>query len=662
MGRLTIYTLSEHVGTKLLRLWLSASIESGGALSESTESQRKAATPTRRDRVLPLSSIERLLGGSDDTGARDDVKTQLFELAIAAAGVGTFDWDLQQATLEWDDRLIELFGYDKSNFDRSLESFLIRLHPEDLDRVRNCVQGAVDSCGEFESEYRIVRPDGSIRWIGARGRVLCDSNGEAARMLGAAWDNSAYQEGRFAAASAAERTALLGRLVDELAHIMDPAEAARRLANLVVPTLCDWCVVTRIDDRAGGGLRRGLHSAVAKHEDANMQPVAEEYALTRLDGMAEDSMLVRALRTGEVQLEQSDGHEVVRATLGNERARQLWEQLNAKSVVMFPLSGPSAPEGTIMLCRSAPRGPFNEEDLVTATHVAARAGLVMENARLYCAQLELAEKFQRSLLTPPPEPDHLQIVVRYMPAAESAQVGGDWYDAFMQPNGATTLVIGDVVGHDSDAAAAMSQVRTLLRGVGTLDNDSPAEVLRKVDLVMERLQTNTQATAVVARLEQEDREVAEGVTRVRWSSAGHLPPMVIDPDGIVKPLLTPTCDVFLGVMPHAERNEYEVTLERASTLLLYTDGLVERRGESLEDGLVKLERTLSEFAQRDLDTLCDETLRRMHPEGSGDDVALIAVRLHRQDRPRPAEAGPNRLPTNIQPSPDVLPEAPHLPT
>src|SRR3712207_594986 len=97
--------------------------------------------------------------------------------------------------------------------------------------------------------------------------------------------------------------------------------------------------------------------------------------------------------------------------------------------------------------------------------VAARAGLVLDNARLYRQQRDLAEGLQRSLLTAPPEPDHSQVVVRYVPAAEAAQVGGDWYDAFLQPDGATVVVIGDVVGHDTRAAAAMSQVRTLLRGI-----------------------------------------------------------------------------------------------------------------------------------------------------------------------------------------------------
>jgi glutathione peroxidase len=135
------------------------------------------------------------------------------------------------------------------------------------------------------------------------------------------------------------------------------------------------------------------------------------------------------------------------------------------------------------------------------------------------------------MLTAPPEPDHSEIVVRYVPAAAGAEIGGDWYDAFLQPDGATVLAIGDVVGHDSRAAASMGQLRGLLRGISYSRCASPAEVLQELDRAMEGLALETMATAVVARLEQTDDERRRGVSRVRWSNAGHPPPMVITVDG-----------------------------------------------------------------------------------------------------------------------------------
>lgn len=701
---------------------------------------------------------------TENQRSRAQVRRELVELAIAAAGVGTFDWDLAERTLEWDDRLIELFAYDKGSFDRSIEAFEERLHPDDLERVRADLQLAIDEHGEFESEYRVMIPGGTVRWIGAKGRVLCDENDRPVRMLGAAWDNTTRSEGdarvarvmesmttpffsldsswRFtyvnaeaetvlgrkreellggvvwdlfpaavgsefesqyrramtegahvvfdayypepldawyevrawrnpdgiavyfldvtarhraqeAAERAAERTVLLGRITDELASTTDPHEAASRLADLVVPGLCDWSVVTLIDDAAALGARRGLGKAVAKHADPNMQSVAEQYASFRLNELQDDAIVIKAMQMREMQLLESGAQKTVSDMFGESPAQELWARLDADSVVVLPLSGRKAPVGMLTLCNTAERGRFSEEDLVSITHVAARAGLVMENARLYRQQRVLAETLQRSLLTEPPEPDHVQIVVRYLPAADAAQVGGDWYDAFVQPNGSTVLVIGDVVGHDSESAAAMSQVRTLLRGIGSLNDDGPAEILRKTDEVLERLQVDTDATVVVARLEQDADELERGITRLRWSSAGHPPAIVLHADGSVLPLSAATSDLFLGVMSNASRSEYEVVLDRDATVVLYTDGLVERRDQPFEDGLKKLQETLAGLNDCDLDTLCDETLRRMRPSDSDDDVALIAVRLHRQDQPRPVEAGPRRLlPLSHAPSPD----------
>jgi serine phosphatase RsbU (regulator of sigma subunit) len=269
------------------------------------------------------------------------------------------------------------------------------------------------------------------------------------------------------------------------------------------------------------------------------------------------------------------------------------------------------------------------------------------------AALQMAEALQRSLLTEPPEPDHAEIVVRYLPAAEAARVGGDWYDAFLQPSGATTLVIGDVVGHDTAAAAAMGQVRSLLRGIAAYSDAGPAEVLRGLDSAMAVLQIDTLATAAVARFEQDEEDRRRGVTRMVWANAGHLPPLALRPDGSVVVLADWKADLLLGVDSSVHRTELEVTLDRGSTVLLYTDGLIERRDADLDTGLQRLRTHLAELADLPLQQLCDELLARLVDGKPEDDVALVAVRLHREDRPRPVEAGPNRVP-------DVVPEDPTL--
>ncbi|WP_448613721.1 SpoIIE family protein phosphatase [Modestobacter sp. URMC 112] len=246
---------------------------------------------------------------------------------------------------------------------------------------------------------------------------------------------------------------------------------------------------------------------------------------------------------------------------------------------------------------------------------------------------QAALTLQRSMLSEPPAPEHLQVTVRYVPAAQDAQVGGDWYDVFSQPDGATALVIGDVVGHDTEAAACMGQLRGLLRGISFDSADSPAGVLRRLDRAMDGLRLQTLATAVVARLEQSPEEVESGVTRLRWSNAGHPPPVVLLPDGTTEVLDRPAAELLVGVHVDARRTDHVVSLPRGSTVLLYTDGLVERRDQPFDDGIENLRTELSALRDVPVAELADRLLARVLPDRAQDDVALITVRLHPHDRP-----------------------------
>jgi serine phosphatase RsbU (regulator of sigma subunit) len=245
---------------------------------------------------------------------------------------------------------------------------------------------------------------------------------------------------------------------------------------------------------------------------------------------------------------------------------------------------------------------------------------------------QAAITLQRSLLSEPPDPDHLEFAVRYVPAAREAAVGGDWYDVFQQPDGATALVIGDVVGHDAEAAACMGQLRGLLRGITFDSADSPAGVLHRLDRAMDGLQLKTLASVVVARLEQTPAEYAQGVTRLRWSNAGHPPPVVLLPDGTTLVLTTDRAELLAGVRVDATRSEHVVTVPRGSTVLLYTDGLVERRDQLFDTGIERLAALLPELGDLPTAQLADELLARLLPARAEDDVALIAVRLNPQDR------------------------------
>jgi serine phosphatase RsbU (regulator of sigma subunit) len=213
-----------------------------------------------------------------------------------------------------------------------------------------------------------------------------------------------------------------------------------------------------------------------------------------------------------------------------------------------------------------------------------------------------------------------------VPATEAARVGGDWYDAFVQRDGSPVVVIGDMVGHDTQAAAAMGQVRGLLRGIAHYSGAGPAEILRGLDEAIAGMHTDTLGTAVVARFERPagpDR----AWRRLRWTNAGHPPPMLIGTDGAVRQLGNAAADLLLGVDSGSARAESVVPFEPGGTLFLYTDGLVERRDRSIDDGLSRLAELLHGLADRPLDELCDAVLAGMLPATPQDDVALLAVRL-----------------------------------
>ncbi len=190
----------------------------------------------------------------------------------------------------------------------------------------------------------------------------------------------------------------------------------------------------------------------------------------------------------------------------------------------------------------------------------------------------------------------------------------------------------------------MGQLRGMLRGIGYRDGVTPAGILGELDAAIHGLAMGTMATAAIARVEQTPEERAAGLTRLRWSNAGHPPPLLLHSDGRIEELAGERAELMLGVDASAGRTDSVVRVTRGSTLLLYTDGLVEGRKLPLDEGTARLRSVLAELADEPLADLCDAVIERLQPEGLQDDVALVAIRLHRQDRPPPVAARPERVP------------------
>ncbi|GIG34947.1 PP2C family protein-serine/threonine phosphatase [Cellulomonas pakistanensis] len=457
-----------------------------------------------------------------------------------------------------------------------------------------------------------------------------------------------------------DRERIVSEVLTQLAETLDVEVAVARLARLLVPALADWCVVTLVEDDESRARHRRLRDVGAWHRDQALQDLVTEYAAERIAALEQSSILMSAIDSGEVVHQATGAVPALDRVLKPGRARDLVEQLDPTSVTVAPLMSRGRTLGALTLFTGPDRDGLDPAGVATLVEVARSAALALDNARLFRRQRDVALTFQQTLLTSPVEPDHVEVAVRYRPAAEAERVGGDWYDAFMQPDGATVVVIGDVVGHDIAAAAQMSQLRSMLRGIAVVTQASPARLLEHLDAAARTLQVTTMATVVVARIEQTEDERRRGLTRVRWASAGHPPPMARHPDGTVVALSSLGPGPLIGLVPDRARTDSEVVLDRGSTVLLYTDGLIERRDRSLRDGLLELQAALEKHGHLDLDELCDTLVEEL-PAGPGeDDIALVGVRLHRQDEPRPAAAGPNRTPPGVPPRPADEP-APELP-
>ena len=426
-----------------------------------------------------------------------------------------------------------------------------------------------------------------------------------------------------AARRATARTSLLASVTAELSGALDGESALGRLSQLVVPTLADACIVTVVD-------REGRARDVGSwHADPGRRALLERYTEIRLDTLPLASPVARALHSGTSVIEPVTA---VLDLMPPGPARGLLQALGPESAVVVPLPAEERTVGVLTLYQD-PGRVVATDDLETLRQVAAHAGRAIERVHRQNQQAQLAEALQRSLLTDPPEIEDAAVVVRYVPAAEAARVGGDWYDAFLQRSGSAMVVIGDVVGHDTAAAAAMGQLRGLLRGIAHYSGAGPAEVLRGLDEAIWDMHTDTLATAAVARFERADGH--GGWSRLRWANAGHPPPLVLGPDGDVTVLGGDMGDLMLGVDPATVRTEFVTTLPAGAVVLLHSDGLIERRGSTIDAGTERLIANLRELAGRPLDELCDALLQRMLHGTPEDDVALVAVRI---DPPRGARA------------------------
>ncbi|MEV1051761.1 ATP-binding SpoIIE family protein phosphatase [Streptomyces sp. NPDC049887] len=293
--------------------------------------------------------------------------------------------------------------------------------------------------------------------------------------------------------------------------------------------------------------------------------------------------------------------------------------------ILAPLRGRRRVTGAAIFLRRPDRPAFEPDDLLVAAQLATHTALGIDKAVLYGREAYIADELQRTMLPEGlPQPTGVRLASRYLPAAETARVGGDWYDAIPLPGSRVALVVGDVMGHSMTSAAIMGQLRTTAQTLAGLDLP-PQEVLHHLDEQAQRLGTDRMATCLYA--------VYDPVShRITIANAGHPPPILLHLGGRAEVLrVPPGAPIGVGGV---DFEAVELDAPAGATLLLYTDGLVESRLRDVWTGIEQLRERLAATAQLTgpdhsppLEALCDDVLDMLGPGDRDDDIALLAARF-----------------------------------
>ncbi len=573
------------------------------------------------DRTPPVGTSA--AGGAPDVagGSGALLARARLRLALDAAGMGLWDWDLRTGRLVWDERSAGLYGTTLAESTGSIADVDARVHPEDLPGVRAELSRAVEEGSAVDVEFRVVWPDGSVHWLFGRGQGVVDGTGRVVRLIGINVDITEQRRAPETRIADAQRMAGLVAVARALSDAEDEAGVLRVVADHGSAALGARGTGLALPDAAGDHVRLLLVGAFDPQVRSELAVLPPDAPLAVVD----------AAVTGQAHYLPDRASAAARFPGSDD----LYRRVGTEAAAAVPLRARGELLGALSVGLVLPHEwrPAERELLETLAALTAQA---LDRLRARQAEREatrasrrLSETLQRSLLTEPPGTDLLDVAVRYEPAASEAQVGGDWYDAFAGADGALTLVVGDVAGHDQDAAAAMAQVRNVLRGVASCVDGSPGGVLAALDRALQRLQVTTLATAVLGRVRQSSSERTAGVgpasAVLQWSNAGHPPPVLLHPDGRAE-LLDREPDLLLGLLPSTLRTDHEVDLPVGSTVVLYTDGLVERRDQLLDDGLARLRDTLAELPHLSPQQLADALLERL-ARAAEDDVALLVARV-----------------------------------
>ncbi|RKE18853.1 SpoIIE family protein phosphatase [Streptomyces sp. TLI_171] len=545
-----------------------------------------------------------------------------------AAGIGVLDTELRYVYVN--PALAAMNGVPA---EQHLGRTIAQLLP-DID-AREDVLRAVLADGrprEVTSSGHTLAASGAERryWHGAYHRLEAD--GRPIGLVGMVLEVTASRRQQHELEQARARLARLDTAATRIGTTLDVDTTCGELADFLVEHLADAATVELLphpDSRHArphaDGSRRLRRAAMAADPELIGQ-VRQFGDRGEYVDYQPGSAIPRCLASGRPIIENLLSDEELGRSAPNTARVALYRAIGIHSGMIVPLTARGQRIGTVTLMRAGASPGFTEDDAVAAQDLAGRAAITLDNARRYSREHDVAVDLQRAMLAEPgrPHPD-IDVAFRYRPAGTSALIGGDWYETVALPDGRTVLAIGDVMGHGIEAAAHMSHYQAMLRAMALLEPTAD-RLLARMDVLACEVHDYRPSTCLAVYAEP-----ARG--RYSFASAGHLPPAVVRPDGGVSLIpVEPGPPLGTGLKGYAPST---VVLPPDHTLLLFTDGLVERRDEDIDRSLARL-AALRLPAGASPARLLDAVLAGA-PAPTEDDIALLAA------APVHPPPGPGRL-------------------
>ncbi|MDQ0939213.1 SpoIIE family protein phosphatase [Streptomyces sp. V1I1] len=561
------------------------------------------------------------------------------DLSLTLNGMGSFDWDLVSGLMHLDQPGHEVFDLRPGEYDGRPESLASRVPSDEAARLDALVAQALKNGSDrYGAYFRVRRRDGSLHWAHTQACVRRDETGRPLRIIGIVRDaTEELAESRERLEVEVERrrqTSVVESTTAALAHA--------RTVQDVIDVLRDSHGLEHFGATSlvMGLLESGRIHLVAEGPEGSFVPGTR---YTRVDEEYPMSEVVRTLTPRFIESERDFA----------ESYPLLWphiKDLKITSAAYLPLIAQARPIGALGLLYGDKTG-FSSEERNLLVALGSSIAQSLQRAMLYEQEHDLAEGLQQAMLPRRiPAVPGAQIAVRYRSARMGRDIGGDWYDIIALPGGRVGAVIGDVQGHDVDAAAVMGQLRIVLRAYAA-EGHTPATVMARASVFLDELDTDRFATCMYA-----EADLSTGV--VQLVRAGHVDPLIRDIDGSCRRLPVEG-GLPLGLSAEFGQLEYPVStveLDPGQTLLLYTDGLVEQPGADLDDGMQLLTAQVRD-GPRDLQLLADHLCEAAGERGGDDDVAMLLLR--RKGAYTPQTGG--RLQQHVgQNDPEALRSARHM--